>query len=250
MVVGIILLTMCAYAGAIFLWMRERTPSYLVALLGGQLAALLSPLWQALYGFTYDASLPAMFGVGAAGRFASLARAPVYTLPWAVFLGGWLTVLPAISVFYLFRHRWWFPSYLTSLLTFLLFVLFHLLIETIGVRLGWLRYAGDTPLPLGIPQPMLSALMNGLISLFMLAALLLTRRYSLSSLLMIVLPIPFALSLLVNGLLGAPLYTVLLLDAQSWAGAIGLIGTLGLLASGAHIVAGSLERPREWQQTI
>ena len=249
MVVGIILLTMFAYAVAIYLWVRERTPSYVVALLGGQLAALLSPLWQALYGFTYDPSLPAMIGVGA-GRLAALARAPAYALPWPVFLGGWLIVLPAISVFYLFRHRWWFPTYVTSLLTFLLFVLFHLLVEMMGMRLGWLRYNGETQLPLGIPQTLLSALMNGLVSLLMLAALLLTRRYSLSSLLMIVLPIPFALSLLVNGLLGAPLYTVLLLDAQSWAAAIGLVGTLGLLASGAHIVAGSLERPREWQQTI
>jgi hypothetical protein len=64
------------------------------------------------------------------------------------------------------------------------------------------------------------------------------------------LPIPLALSLLVHGLLGAPLYTVLILRAQSWAGAIGLLGTLGLLFSGAHIVAGSLERPSEWRQTI
>ena len=48
----------------------------------------------------------------------------------------------------------------------------------------------------------------------------------------------------------APLYTALLLHAQSWAGAIGLIGTLGLVASGAHIVASSLEQPREWRQTI
>ena len=56
--------------------------------------------------------------------------------------------------------------------------------------------------------------------------------------------------LLVHGLLGAPLYTALLLHAQSWAGAIGLIGTLGLVASGVHIVASSLEQPREWRQTI
>jgi len=78
----------------------------------------------------------------------------------------------------------------------------------------------------------------------------LTRRYALGSLLAILLPIPLALCLLVHGLLGAPLYTALLLHAQSWAGAIGLIGTLGLVASGVHIVASSLEQPREWRQTI
>jgi hypothetical protein len=247
MLVGVILLTICVYALAIFLWVRERAPNYVVAMLGGHLAVLLSPLWQALYGFAYDPAFRAVLGVG---RIAALDRAPAYVLPWPVFLAGWMLGLPALVVFYLFRHRWWFPGYVTSLLTFVLFVLYHLLIETIGTRQEWWVYTGENLLPLGIPQTLLSALMNGLISLGMLAALLLTRRYSLSSLLMIVLPIPFALSLLVNGLLGAPLYTVLLLDAQSWAAAIGLVGTLGLLFSGAHIVAGSLERPREWRQTI
>ena len=181
---------------------------------------------------------------------AALSRSAAYELPWAVFLSGWMVALPAVAVFYLYRHRWWFPGYVTSLLTFVLFVLYHLLIETLGVRQGWWTYLGVTGLPLGIQQTLLSALMNGLVSLGILAALLLTRRYSLSSLLMIVLPIPFALSLLVHGLLGAPLYTALLLQAQSWAGAIGLLGTIGLLVSGAHIVAGSLERPRDWRQTI
>jgi hypothetical protein len=247
MVVGVFLLALCAYALAGFLWVRERAPNYVVAMLGGHLAVLLSPIWQALYGFSYDPNFPAMLGLG---RLPALARASSYALPWPVFLSGWMLALPALAVFYLFRHRWWFPGYVTSLLTFVLFALYHLLVETVGMRQGWWIYTGATDLPLGISQALLSALMNGLLSLGILAALLLTRRYSLSSLLMIVLPIPLALSLLINGLLGAPLYTVLLLDAQSWAGAIGLIGTLGLLASGAHIVAGSLERPREWRQTI
>src|SRR6266545_626373 len=222
MQVGVIFLTICAYGLAIFLWSRERTPNYLVAMLGAHLAVLLSPLWQALYGFVYDTRLPALYGFGG-GQLQALPR---LTLPWPVFLGAWLAVAPALAVFYLFRHRWWFPGYATSLLTFVLFVLYHLLIETICVRQGWLRYTRDVSLPLNVPQPLLSALMNGLVSLGMLAAL--------------------ALSLLVHGLLGAPLYTALLLEAQSWAALIGLIGTLGLLASGAHIIAGSLERPREW----
>jgi hypothetical protein len=250
MAVSVILLAFCAYGLAIFLWVRERTPNYAIAMLGGHLAVLLSPLWQALYGFVYDPTLPAVFGFGGASRIAALSRSAAYELPWAVFLSGWMVALPAVTVFYLYRHRWWFPGYVTSLLTFVLFVLYHLLIETLGVRQGWWSYLGVTALPLGIQQTLLSALMNGLVSLGILAALLLTRRYSLSSLLMIVLPIPFALSLLVHGLLGAPLYTALLLQAQSWAGAIGLLGTLGLLVSGAHIVAGSLERPRDWRQTI
>jgi hypothetical protein len=249
MAVGVFLLTICAYGLAVFLWVRERTPHYLVAMLGGHLATVLSPLWQALYRFAYDPSFAPLLRFGS-GRLALFARDTAYTLPWTVFIGGWAVVLPALAVFYLFRHRWWFPGYITSLMTFVLFVLYHLLVETIGTRQDWWFYIGDAALPLGIPQTLLSALTNGLVSLGVLAALLLTRRYSLSSLIMIMMPIPFALSLLVNGLLGAPLYTALLLNAQSWAGAIGLVGTLGLLLSGAHIVAGSLERPREWRQTI
>ena len=55
---------------------------------------------------------------------------------------------------------------------------------------------------------------------------------------------------LVERLIGGPERDPLILQAQSWAGAIGLVGTLGLLASGAHIVAGSLERPADWRQAI
>ncbi len=250
MEVSVILLTLCAYGLAIFLWVRERTPNYVIAMLGAHLAALLSPFWQALYGFTYDERLPELYHFGGDGRFQALVQMQAYALPRPIFLIAWVGIAPALGVFYLFRHRWWFPGYVTSLLTFILFVVFHLLIETVGLRQGWLYYTRVDVMPFGVPQPLLSALMNGLVSLGSLAALLLTRRYALTSLLLIVLPIPLALTLLVHGLLGAPLYTALILQAQSWAGAIGLIGTLGLLASGAHIIAGSLERPTEWRQTI
>src|SRR6266542_3124624 len=152
MQVGVIFLTICAYGLAIFLWSRERTPNYLVAMLGAHLAVLLSPLWQALYGFVYDTRLPALYGFGG-GQLQALPR---LALPWPVFLGAWLAVAPALAVFYLFRHRWWFPGYATSLLTFVLFVLYHLLIETICVRQGWLRYTRDVSLPLNVPPPLLA----------------------------------------------------------------------------------------------
>ena len=249
MEVGVVLLTLCVYALAIYLWWHERMPNYFVALLGGHLAVLLSPVWQALYGFTYNESFAIFYRFGSSGGLQALARLQAYALPRPVFIAGWAIMLGPLLVFYLFLHRWWFPGYLTSLLTFALFVLYHLFVEIVGLRQGWWHYSGAV-LPLGLTQPVLAALMNGLVSLGALAALLLTRRYALTSLLAIVLPIPLALSLLVHGLLGAPLYTTLLLQAQSWAGAIGLIGTLGLLASGVHIIAGSLEQPREWRQTI
>jgi hypothetical protein len=249
MQVGVIFASIIVYALAIFLWWREHTPNYFVALLAGNLAVLLSPFWQALYVFSYNEDFPILYRIGSVGGIQALARLQAFGLPRPVFLGGWLTMLAPLAIFYLYRHRWWFPGYLTSLLTFILFVLYHLLIETIGLRQGWWNYNGGA-LPLGLGKPLLAALMNGLVSLGALAALLLTRRYSLGSLLAILLPIPLALCLLVHGLLGAPLYTALLLRAQTWAGAIGLIGTLGLVASGVHIIASSLEQPREWRQTI
>jgi hypothetical protein len=249
MEVGVIFASIIVYALAIYLWWRERTPNYFVALLGGHLAVLLSPFWQALYLFSYNESFATLYRMGLGGGVRALARFQSYVLPRPVFLGAWAIMLAPLLIFYLYRHRWWFPGYLTSLLTFILFVLYHLLVETIGLRQGWWSYGGGA-LPLGLSQPLLAGIMNGLVSLAGLAALLLTRRYSLSSLLAILLPIPLALCLLVHGLLGAPLYTALLLRAQSWAGAIGLIGTLGLVASGVHIVASSLEQPREWRQTI
>mgnify|MGYP001078739050 CR=1 FL=1 len=252
---GVLLLTLGAYGLAIYLAWRDRTFNYLVALIAGNLLALLSPLWQSLYGFSYADGLPTLY--------MWLGR----PLPRPIFWAAWTIMLPPLVIFYLYRHRWWISSYTTGLLTFALFVVYFLVIEMIGVRASWWCYSGRTELPFnllpaatlqptscfgptlsfGIPVIFLAALMNGLIALGSLSALLLTHHYSLSSLLFILLPIPLLLGLFVHGLLGAPLYAALLLQAQaSWAGALGLLGTLGLLAWGAHIVAGSLTQRNDW----
>ncbi len=235
---GLILFTLGAYGLAIYLGWRDRSPNYLIALIAGHLGALLSPLWQVLYGFAYSNPLPAVY---------TLLDRP---LPRTIFLAAWTMMLPPLVFFYLYRHRWWFGGYITGILTFVLFVLYHLFVETIGVRSGWWAYTSPATLPFGLPVTLLAGLMNGLVSLGLLSTLLLTRRYSWTSLLLFLLPMPLLLSLFVHGLLGAPLYAALLLRAQSWAGVIGMVGTLGLLVWGAHIVAGSMEQPRTWRQTI
>jgi hypothetical protein len=254
---GVILLTLGAYGLAIYLCWRERSANYLIALIAGNLLALLSPIWQSLYGFSYTNGLPTLYML--LGR----------PLPRTIFLAAWTIMLPPLAIFYLYRHRWWVSGYATGLLTFALFVIYFLVVEMTGVRAGWWCYSGRTALPFellpaatpalatscygptlsfGLPVTLLAALMNGLIALGLLSALLLTHRYSWSSLLFILLPIPMLLSLFVHGLLGAPLYAALLLQAQaSWAGALGLLGTLGLLAWGAHIVAGSLNQQHDWR---
>src|SRR4029079_10122390 len=140
MQLGVILLTFGAYGLAGYLWWREHSPNYLIALVAGNLVSLLSPLWQSLYGFSYDNRLPA---------FYTLLGHP---LPREVFLAAWTIMLPPLVIFYLFRHRWWLSSYTTGLLTFALFVIYHLVIETSGVRAGWWCYSGQTSLPFGLLQ--------------------------------------------------------------------------------------------------
>lgn len=230
MELGILLFTIGAFGIASLLALRDRHPHYLIALASGQIATLLSPLWQRLYGFSYDPS------------FSPLFRVFDYPLPTAIFLAGWTLMLPPLAIFFLYQRRWWISGYVTGSLTFVLFTLYHILIETIGVRAGWWQYADGGALPFDIGVNVLAGLMNGLVSLGGLAVLLITRHYVWPMLLAVVLPTPLLMSVLVHGLLGAPLYTVLLLRAQSWAAAIGMFGTLGLLLWGVHIIASELGR--------
>ncbi len=230
MELGILLFTIGAFGVAGVLAWRDRHLHYLIALASGQIATLLSPLWQRLYGFSYDPS------------FSPLFRVLDHSLPTAIFLAGWTLMLPPLMIFFLYQRRWWVSGYFTGALTFVLFTLYHILIETIGVRAGWWQYADGGALPFDISVNVLAGLMNGLVSLGGLAALLITRHYAWPMLLAVMLPMPLLMSALVHGLLGAPLYTVLLLRAQSWAAAIGMVGTLGLLLWGAHIIASELGR--------
>jgi len=148
MQVGVIFASIMVYALAIFLWRRDHTPTYFVALLAAHLAVLLSPFWQALYVFRYSEDFPTFYRLGSVAGIQALTRLQAYVLPRPVFLGAWAMMLAPLAIFYLYRHRWWFPSYLTSLLTFILFVLYHLLVETVGLRQGWWSYQGGA-LPLG-----------------------------------------------------------------------------------------------------
>ena len=78
MQVGVILASVAIYALAIYLWWRERSPNYFVALLGGHLAVLLSPFWQALshlnpFFYIIDGFRHGFFGVSDTSPWTSLA---------------------------------------------------------------------------------------------------------------------------------------------------------------------------------
>jgi hypothetical protein len=159
-----------------------------------------------------------------------------------VLLGaGWYYTLPALIVFFLYSTRWWFPGTVTGVLTYLIFLLYHLLIETLGLRTQTWTYSG-LELPLGISAPLLAAIMAGLISYGLLYTLLAVHRFAWASLIMAILPSVLALSLLVYGLLGAPLWIALLLDGQEWAVVIGLVTSVALLVWAGQIITGGTSR--------
>lgn len=224
------LLLIVCYGLAGYLAWSQRTPLYLFTLLAGHVGAFASPLWRVLYGVSYSLDLPTV---------QTLLGQPV---PLPVVLGsGWYYTLPALVVFFLFTIRWWFPGSLTGILTYLIFLLYHLLIETLGLRTqAWAYNAID--LPLGFSTPLLASIMAGLISYGLLYVLLAVHRFAWPSLLAAVLPSALALSLLIHGLLGAPLWLALLLDAQAWAVAAGLAISVGLLAWAGQIVTGGISR--------
>jgi hypothetical protein len=239
MEIGVLILTFGAYGLAIFQGLRDRTALYVVALLAGQVSTLPSPLWQILYQFSYQpgiASVVDLFGK---------------PLPRSILLAGWLILLPPLVVIITSQQRRWFANYSVALLLYTLFFGYHMLIEVVGTRAGWWSYQGAI-LPLGLSGVLLAALTNALVSLGCLAALELTRRYTLASLLVFLLPIPLLLRLLVHGLLGAPTFTVLLIRAflpelspESWADTIGVLGTLILSGWAVHLVATTLARQGE-----
>jgi hypothetical protein len=60
--------------------------------------------------------------------------------------------------------------------------------------------------------------------------------------LLAVLPAALLLSLLVHGLLGAPLWIALLLDGQQWAVLAGMLSTVVLLVWAAQIITAGIRR--------
>jgi hypothetical protein len=227
--VALLLLLLCYGLAGYLAWL-QRTPIYLFALLSGHLGALASPLWEILYQVRYSNAL------------ALVQVVFERSIPWPVMLGsGWYYPLPALIVFYLYHARWWFPGSLTGLLTYLVFLLYHLLIQAIGVRSGTWVY-NNAVLPFGIPALLIAAIMAAFVSLGMLYALISVWRYAWPSMLVALVPATLALSLLVHGLLGAPLWIAIFLNAPTWAVSLGLVSSLALLAWAVQIMTYGLSR--------
>jgi hypothetical protein len=224
---AILLLIIC-YGAAGYLAWRQRTPIFLLALVAGHLSALASPLWRLLYGLSSGVSMGAV-------RDAISQAPPTET----ILAAGWHYTLPAALVLYLYMTRWWFPGALTGLLTFCVFLLYHLLIELVGLRASLWSYR-TVPLPLSLPSPLLAAIMAGLISYAFLYVLLSSYRYAWLSMALAVAPAVLLVSLLIHGLLGAPLWIALALSGPSWAVSIGALSALALLLWAIQIVTSGI----------
>ena len=205
------------YSVAIYLTWVERRSLYLITLLAGHLSALLMPLWQLLYGIRFNPELVLLPAI--AGQ----------SIPRTILISaGWYYPLPAMIVLFLSSTRWWFPGRITALLTYALFMLYHLLIELVGLRTQIWSYT-EAWLPFGISLPLIRALMASLVSYALLYILFLNSRSSWQGLLLSLLPLPLIVSLLAYGLLGAPLWVAGLLEGFSWVLNLGTLLSLGLL---------------------
>lgn len=231
MEVVVFLITVFYYGLALFLWWDEQTPMYLIALVSGHIGALASLLWPVLYDVSYRSDFGALFTV--LGQ----------PLLGILFVGSaWFYTLPALVVLYLYAAHWWFSGYLTGLITYGVFLFYHTIFESIGLRSSVWVYTNPVPLPLGLSQALISTLMAALISLMVLYLLLLTYRSSFVSMLLALVPATLGSNLLVRGLLGAPFWLTLKLGVQDWMVSIGALSTLVLLAWAVHIVAWGMSR--------
>lgn len=228
---AVTLLTVVCYGLALYLWWLRRTPLYLFTILAGHIGSLATPLWSLLYGVHYASDMSPL--------------ASLFSLTWykpVVVAAAWYYTLPVLIVFFLYGSHWWFSGYLTGLITYGVFFVYHLVLEIIGLRLDIWAYATTRSLPFGISSSILSVMMAALVSFGLLYLLLLVFRYAWLSLLLVIMPSVLLLAVIVRGLLGAPLWISLLFRDQSWAGDIGMISTLGLLIWGVHIIAWGLAR--------
>lgn len=233
MAVLVTLLTLVWYGLAGSLWWKYRTPIFVFTLLSGHGAIFLSPLWVLLYGVVYSPDFEV---------FYELFGHEWLRLP--LIAGSWFYALPALLIFYLYRYHLQlrFSGYLTGIIIFGVFLFYHLILETVGLRWEAWSYDVGVVLPFGISSALLSVIMAALISLCLLYLLFMIHRYAWLSMLVTLLPATFILSLLIHGLLGAPVWIALLLPSQDWSILIGMLSTLALLGWGVHIVCWGLDR--------
>jgi hypothetical protein len=220
---GIVVLTLCAYAIAIIAGIRWRTASYLLILIASHAMVLPSLLWQHVYGFQYGTQVPAMFSADGA------------SIPTVVMLGAWIALVPAIGIAALARRLAWVPRYVLALLTYLILIGYHVVLDGLGSGAGLWRET--VVAPAWMPAALPGAAAHALVGLVVWFALDGTRRYGTISKAMFLPPAPLLAALVVHGVVAAPRYITTLLALDDWWRAAGTAGATALCLWGAHIVA-------------
>ena len=231
MMPGLAVVTLIAYAVAVYLYWTDRSLRPLLLLLSGSIATLPQPLWSRLLGGSPDVP-------GNLIRFGDAVMVPF----WTVLGGGVLLAIPPLVVAYGLRHGWWRQHYVAVWAFFLTFVLFFLSVEALQRRSNVSLFA-HVALPQAPRSEMLlnAALLAG-VSLGLLYAFVATRHFALQIAVMPLLGAGLAASVLLIGILCSPFWVARLLDqpdrimlvAVAVSAAL-VLWAIHLLASGFHI---------------
>lgn len=230
-----LIITLVFYAAAGWLWWQQRNPLYILALLASQLSTWLDPVWRLLY------TLQTVPGLGSLIAALATPFDPIRSLPAA-----WPDPLPALIIVGLYLYRWWTPGLGSGLFTFVVFVSFQLLISILNLRPATPPLLLQT-LPFGVRVELLAALMSATMSYGLCYVFLTVQNYSWPSMAVAILPMPTLFSVLIYGVIGAPLLIGRLLPDGEWPGRIGLILTLALLGWCVYIISSALNRLDRWR---
>ncbi|GAC1538198.1 MAG: hypothetical protein NVS2B7_09000 [Herpetosiphon sp.] len=242
MILALNLLGIVAYGVALFLLWTDHTYRPLLLLTSGSIAMLGQPLLARLFGTTLPDG----------GRLIHLGQS--YVVPASIVLaGGVLFGSPPLIVLYGLRHGWWGRHYATGWGFYLMFVLFFLIIDVIGLSRSTVIFArpqlGDALLLEGFLQILL---LSG-ISFGILYAVVATRHFALRIALLPLLLSGLVAELLFYGVFGSPFWVLSLLHQQSqitgtalpaWVVAAGALVSIGLTLWGVHLLASGLHEGR------
>jgi hypothetical protein len=232
----LVLVTILIYAVAGYLLWRERSFRYLLLLLAGHLAMLLTPLWQWLFAI----QPPLGEGLSLLGRFE---------IPWSVIVGGGpLLALPPLIFYYGVRHRWWPRHYVAVWTAYLVLIIYFLLVEGVLERSGAVFFGdGLSVANTIIPSQLIQALLLAGVSLGMLYTVVSTRHFGLEIAAGLLLVSGIASALLFIGIFASPLWVGRFLGQNELLSAGGAIVSLMLVLWGVHLLASGTHAGRRQQ---
>ena len=227
-----IVIAIIVFGIAIGLWIRFRVYRYAVVLAAGLLTIGFDALWQRLYGLAYRAN---------ANDVVLWSR----SIPqFAVIGASWLLTLPAIVAYFGQRRRWWPRHYLTGIIAFVAFMLYHIILQGVARRTGIWSYTSAAAGAWGLNYNLFMAALGALITLLIYYVLTSTRAYPPETAVpTLVLGVVLA-PLLVYGILAAPYWLPILINQSPNIVRIGAIVTLLMALWVVHLACWGIHHSR------